>query len=61
MTETERKTFILPKALVARMKKYQRDTYSKSLTEASIQLIVKGLEASGTAEHPSGDRADNQR
>jgi len=56
LTNTERKTFILPKDLVTRMKKYQKDTYSKSLTEASIQLIVKGLEASGAVTNESSTK-----
>ena len=44
MNGSVRKTFLLPEKLLKEIEQYQRDTYSKNLTDAVIQLLVKGLE-----------------
>lgn len=43
--ETVLKGLRLPKDIIDRTEKYQRENYIQTFTQAVIQLIIKGLEA----------------
>lgn len=45
MVETILKGLRLPKDIIDRIEKYQRDNYIQTFTQAVIQLLIKGLEA----------------
>lgn len=42
--ENVRKTLMLPKDILDRIERYRKDNYLGSFTNATIQLIIKGLE-----------------
>ena len=42
--ETVLKGLRLPKDIIDRIEKYQRENYIQTFTQAVIQLLVKGLE-----------------
>lgn len=43
--EKVRKTFMLPKPVFDKLIQYQKENYLTTMTEAVIQLILKGYEA----------------
>lgn len=43
--EKVRKTFMLPKPVFDKLIEYQKENYLTTMTEAVIQLILKGYEA----------------
>ena len=43
--EKVRKTFMLPKPVFEKLIQYQNENYLTTMTEAVIQLILKGYEA----------------
>lgn len=43
--EKVRKTFMLPKPVFDKLIAYQKENYLTTMTEAVIQLILKGYEA----------------
>lgn len=45
MVETILKGLRLPKDVIDRIEKYQRDNYIQTFTQAVIQLLIKALEA----------------
>lgn len=45
MVETILKGLRLPKDIIDRIEKYQRDNYIQTFTQAVIQLLIKALEA----------------
>lgn len=45
MVETILKGLRLPKDIIERIEKYQRDNYIQTFTQAVIQLLIKALEA----------------
>jgi len=44
MVETILKGLRLPKDIIDRIEKYQRDNYIQTFTQAVIQLLIKALE-----------------
>ena len=42
--ENVRKTLMVPKDILDRIEQYRKDNYLGSFTNATIQLIIKGLE-----------------
>ncbi len=47
MVETILKGLRLPKDIIDRIEKYQRDNYIQTFTQAVIQLLLIGLEKEG--------------